>query len=193
MLTPSHHKTYDLNKTRVGMSRPALFLACLLLLSGCSGTPSTTDSAPDVSTVNGSIEQPNLPWPFLGHHTWPDIGPSYVVGEPSTAQFEGVVTAYVWNADSQSRTFDVSLSYGPDETIHEESVRLSANETLGLRLGQSGEYVLTVDYGGESGEKRITVDPSDCNTKAHVLWVDRSGEIDDSIVSTSMGCERSGN
>jgi len=185
------------------MSRSALLLACLLLLSGCSGistttqsspaVSTTTQSAPEASTLADSIEQPNLPWPFLGQHTWPDTGLSYVVGDPSTARFDGDVMAYVWNAGSQNRTFNVSLSYGGDETIYQESVRLSANETLGFRLGQSGEYVLAVEYGGKSGEKAVSIDPSDCNTKAHVLWVDRSGEIDGSTVSTSMGCGQGGN
>jgi hypothetical protein len=142
--------------------------------------------------VNDTIEHQNLGWGFPVYEGQPEAGPSYVVGEGSTSQFDGTVDGYVWNAAPENRTVTVSLSYGQTEAIFTETIRLSANETLGFRFEQAGQYLLTVEYMNNSGRKPITIEPSDCNDKAHVIWIDRTGMIDNSSLSTSMGCPSSG-
>ena len=174
------------------MRRPTLLLICLCLLSGCSGistTPGpTVDSPPAVSSLNHSLEDSSVPWPYPRYQGGPHAVHSYVVGDPSTAQFDGRVHAYVWNASPETRTLNVSLAYGHNETIFQESIRLSANETLGFRLGQSGQYVLTGEYQNVSGSTTVTIDPSDCNDRGYVLRVNQSGTFDDRGIGTEMGC-----
>lgn len=188
---------------RASMNRQNLVFACILLLSGCSGVPTTpmtpentatdtptkapeTRSPPSVSAVNYSIEPRNLGWPFPADDEQPEAGPGYVVGEFSTAQFDGMVDAYVWNPAPENRTITVFLSYGQTETIFQETIILSPYETRGFRFEQSGQYLLTVEYMNDSARKPITIEPSDCNDKAHGIWINRSGNIDDRTLNCSV-------
>jgi hypothetical protein len=185
------------------MNRRALVFVSILLLSGCSGVttnpmtpentatdtltrPTETRSPPSVSAVNYSIEPRNLGWPFPPYNKRPEAGPGYIVGECSTPQFDGMVDAYVWNPTPENRTLTVFLSYGQTETIFHETIRLSPYETRGFRFEQSGQYLLTVEYMNQSERKPITIEPSDCNDKAHGIWIDRSGIIDDRTLNCSV-------
>ena len=174
------------------MRRPTLLLICLCLLSGCAGISTTSgptvDSPPAVSSLNHSLADSSVSWPYPGHQRGPHAEHSYVVGDPSTARFDGRVHAYVWNASPETRTLNVSLVYGGNETIFQESTQLSANETLGFWLGQSGQYVLTAEYQNVSGSTTVTIDPSDCNDRGYVLRVDQSGTFDNKGIGTELGC-----
>ena len=173
------------------MRRPTLLLVCLFLLSGCSGITApgpTVDSPPTVSSHDHSLEDSSVSWPYPGYERGLHSEHNYVVGDPSTARFDGRVHAYVWNASPETRTLNVSLVYGGNETIFQESTQLSANETLGFWLGQSGQYVLTAEYQNVSGSTTVTIDPSDCNDRGYVLPGDQSGTFDDKGISTEIAC-----
>lgn len=190
------------------MVRLALLLGCLVLLSGCAGmstnsqstptvttempttaTPASSTPAPTPPTVSAapnSMELPGIAWAFDG--PWPDSARRYVVDQPSTPPLDGTVSAYVWNNGSAARTLSVSLVYGTAGPIYQETVRLPANEALGFRLQEPGQYVLRAEYRNTSGQLRIPIEPSECNDKNYVLRVNQSGEIDDKYASTLLAC-----
>ena len=195
------------------MRRPVLFGACvLLLLSGCAGLsgPSTPSAPPDVSGSNQSTDRapvsalPNVSVsnqpPDRAPNGFPyvDSGPNgtfrtLTVGDPSTANFEGSLTIEVWNAGTERRELNVTLTFGRENTtLYRRAVQFPANETLRLRMKRAGRYALTVQSATGSGTLTLSRDEFDCNNRDYALRVNRTGTVDERQARTMVLCSPDG-
>ncbi len=191
------------------MRRPALLLAALLLLSGCSGTlpadssptssaspsvlPShaspapTPPSPPEVTRLDRTVH-PRVPFPSRAPGGEPDVFRSLTVGDPATKRFDGRTGVFVLNT-GPDRTLHVTMAYGRDNTtIDERRLDFPAGEMLAFEMHQQGRYAITVGYENRSGTMVVTDDDFDCNDRAYGIWLTEAGGVRDSYTTTLMAC-----
>ena len=97
------------------------------------------------------------------------------VGDPSTANFEGSLTIEVWNAGTERRELNVTLTFGRENTtLYRRAVQFPANETLRLQMGHTGRDALTVRSATESSPLTLSRDEFDCNDRTYALRVNRN-------------------